>query len=89
MTERAGCISGARGFGARKFKGVVYGVYGVYLSEQPSGFDRDAQDLLIAENTALMEQDKKDLKAAGRKTRTITQQCGQLHILYVMRGEAR
>jgi hypothetical protein len=85
MTERAGCVSGHRGYGSRKFGGVTYKVYNIYVAKQTSGFSREEQDGFNSENTALMECDRLRLRNEGYKTRVLHEDGGQIHILYYIR----
>lgn len=82
MSDRGGCVTGARGYGSRKFDGVQYDVYKVYVSDQAHGFSHENQAILTAENTARMQADRDRLKKEGRKTRAIHHDCGQIHVLY-------
>lgn len=83
MVDRAGCISGARGYGSRKFNGIKYDVYKVYIAKQTSGFSSEKQDIFNAENKALMEQDRLRLNNEGHKTKVRHEDCGQIYILYL------
>jgi hypothetical protein len=82
MTERAGCTSGARGHGPRKFNKITYEVYKVYVAKQCDGFNQEAQEKLNAENTAIMQHDREALKASGCKTRVLHEELNSIHILY-------
>lgn len=85
MVERAGCVSGARGYGTRKFKGVVYDVHKVYVARQGRSFNHDEQEQYCLENESLMEEDRERLNQAGFRTRVARHDCGQTLVLYVMR----
>jgi hypothetical protein len=87
MPERAGCTSGKRGYGSRKFNGVIYNVFKVYVAKQTNHFSCEEQDKLNYENKALMEYDRWCLKREGYKTRVLHEDLGQVHILYVKEGE--
>ena len=89
MVECAGCVSGSRGFGARKFKSIRYDVYNVYVAKQTNSFSQGEQDKLNAENTALMECDRSRLKDAGYKTRVLHEDCGTIHVLYLRRVDEK
>ena len=82
MVERAGCVTGSRGYGPRKFKGVQYDVYKVYVAAQASAISQEAQDKLNAENLALMEHDRLILIEGGYQTKVRHLDCGQVHVLY-------
>lgn len=82
MTDRAGCVSGSRGFGARIINGVRYDVYKIYVAKQISSFDQDEQDKLTKENTEMMESDRRLLKREGYKTRVFHKDCNTIHVLY-------
>lgn len=87
MVERAGCTSGARGFGARKFKGQLYDVYKVYVSKQPSAIDHEAMEKFKQENVLSMQNDRDTLTGSGIKTKLVRKDCGQILVLYVLRKE--
>ena len=87
MVERAGCVTGPRGFGSRKFKGVMYDPHKVYVCSQPGCFDHEKQDILIAENIARMNLDRERLIAEGNITKVVQKDCGQIQILYIRRKE--
>jgi hypothetical protein len=82
MTDRAGCVSGKREYGSRKFGEVKYDVYKVYVTPQDFGFSSEKRDIRIAENSDRMEHDRKQLKEKGIKTRLRREECGQILILY-------
>ena len=84
MVERGGCTSGKKGYGSRKFNHVLYDVYKIYISEQLNCFDQELQENFLLENKEAMERDKLLLKIAGKKVRTICQDCGQIRILYII-----
>ena len=87
MVERAGCVTGARGRGKRKFNGVVYNIYKIYVARQTDYIDQEKQEKLNIENKALMEQDRQRLKNEGYKTKVLRENAGQTEILYYIKVE--
>jgi hypothetical protein len=85
MSDRGGCVTGTRGDGSRKFDGVQYNVWKVYVAEQTCGFSHERQAILTEKNRAQMQADRDRLKKDGFKTRLLRAECDQIYVLYILR----